>query len=65
MVRTARNLEDPDLAASRQSSSLAALAVSLALVVGGLYLIDTLREQAAQQDCVLSGRTYCALLVNR
>jgi len=59
MVRTARSLEDPDQAAARQTSSLAALAITLALVVAGLYLVDVLRSTAAQQDCALVGcHTY-------
>jgi hypothetical protein len=63
MVRAARIVEDPDLAAQRQTTSLAALAVSLALVVGGLYLVDVLRAQAAEQDCLLSGRSFCGVLI--
>ncbi len=43
----------------RQTGSLAALAVSLALVVTGAYLVEQLRSQAAFQDCVLSGRPSC------
>lgn len=53
--------EHPDAAAHRQSDSLAALSVTLLLIVVGLYLIDTLRAQAALQDCVLSGRLTCAI----
>ena len=53
MVRTARILEDPDLAANRQTRSLAALALTLGLVVAGLFLVDVLRANVAQQDCAL------------
>ena len=49
--------------AERQSASLAALAVTLLIVVIGLFLIDTLRAQAAVQDCVLSGRVECEMFV--
>ena len=45
--------------AERQSTSLAALALTLLLVVIGLYLIDTLRAKASEEDCVLSGRSVC------
>jgi hypothetical protein len=45
--------------AARQSASLAALAVILALVVAGLWLTDELRAEAGVQDCVLSGRVGC------
>ena len=63
MVRTARRFEDPDLTAARQSNSLAALAVSLALVVAGLYVIDVLRANTAVQDCALSGKRVCLQLL--
>ncbi len=43
----------------RQSASLAALAITLLLVVLGLYLTEALRDEASVQDCVLSGRTLC------
>ena len=54
MVRTARSLEDPDQAAARQTSSLAALAITLALGVVGLFLVDVLRANQALQDCALT-----------
>lgn len=59
MVRTLRSFEDPDAAANRQTASLAALAVILALVVGGLYLVQTLRNAADLQDCLMSGQRFC------
>jgi hypothetical protein len=59
MVRTAPAHEDPELTSARQTGSLAALALSLALVVAGLYLVDALRANAAFQDCVLEGRMQC------
>jgi hypothetical protein len=58
MVRTARSLEDPELAANRQTNSLAALAITLCLVVAGLFLVDVLRTTALQQDCAL-GAWHC------
>ena len=48
-----------DEAADRRTSSLAALAVTLGLVVVGLYLVDTLRAQSDIEDCALSGRVGC------
>ena len=51
--------ETAQLDARRQTESLAALAVTLLLVVVGLYLVDVLRAQAAFQDCVLSGQSAC------
>lgn len=47
--------EDPEITANRQTTSLAALAVIMLLVVVGLYLVDVLRAAAAFQDCALSG----------
>ena len=58
MVSTTRS---PQSQSERQTTSLAALAVTLLLVVLGLYLIDSLRLQARVQDCVLSGRIDCEL----
>jgi hypothetical protein len=52
-------IEAPEQAANRQSDSLAALAITLFLVVIGLYLIDRLRAQGEYQDCVLSGHQGC------
>lgn len=51
--------EGPERAARRQTGSLAGLAMTLLLVVIGLFLVDQLRAEAAVQDCVLSGRTGC------
>ena len=62
MVRSVRIHEDPDQAAARQTASLAALAVTLGLIVAGLYLTNVLRANAAEQDCVLTGHATCLLL---
>ena len=59
MISTTRS---PQSQSERQTASLAALAVTLFLVVIGLYLIDALRLQASVQDCVLAGRSNCAVL---
>ncbi len=55
----ARIAEGADRAADRQTGSLAALAVTLLLVVVGLYLVDSLRLCADTEDCMLSGRSGC------
>jgi hypothetical protein len=36
------------------------LAICLALVLGGLFLVYTLKRSAELQDCVMQGRTNCA-----
>ena len=65
MVRTARFHEDPELAAERQTASLAGLALTLALVVAGLFLVETLRAEALRQDCALAGRSGCLMMAGR
>lgn len=47
----------------RQTSSLAALAVVLALVVIGLFLIRTLGTEQKVEDCLLAGRNNCDLML--
>jgi hypothetical protein len=59
MTNVRRFFEDDEAAATRRSNSLAALAVTLFLVVAGLYLIKTLEAQSATQTCLLSGRLTC------
>jgi hypothetical protein len=54
MVRIHRIPEDPDDVAERQTRSLAALAITLALVAAGLFLVDVLRDMALVQDCALA-----------
>jgi len=46
----------------RQTGSLAALALLLALVVAGLFLIRTLRAEAKAEDCMMSGRSACDVM---
>ncbi len=65
MVLSARIPEDPEQVAARQSASLGGLAVTLALVVAGLFLVQTLRTEAARQDMCLAGRVNCLALNER
>lgn len=39
---------------------LIGLLVVVALVLGGLYLFNTLRDSSRLQDCEMQGRTNCA-----
>jgi hypothetical protein len=57
-----RWLQDSQDEADRQTASLAAVAVTLLLIVLGLFLIRELRAQAMLEDCLLSGRTNCVVL---
>lgn len=56
-----RERESEEDAADRVTTSLAGLAMALALVVISLYVTDHLRRMANLQDCMLSGRTDCAV----
>ena len=47
----------------RLTSSLAALAVLLALVVVGLFLVQALQRKSAVENCLLAGRINCGALV--
>jgi hypothetical protein len=52
-------------AADRQTASLAGVAVTLLLVVAGLFLVHVLHDKAVIEDCLLSGRSNCdAVLAN-
>ena len=42
--------------------AVAALVLVVALLAGGLWLMQHLRANAALQDCVMAGRTNCAPL---
>jgi hypothetical protein len=64
MVGFARIHEDPDLAANRQTSSLAALALLLGLIVASLFVVERLRTEAQRQDCAVTGRVVCLAPAN-
>jgi len=46
--------------ARSQRAALIGLAICLALVLGGLFLVYTLKKSSDLQDCVMQGRTNCA-----
>ena len=57
-------VEDQE-AADRQTASLAGVAVTLLLVVVGLFLVHVLHDKAVVEDCLMSGRSNCdAVLAN-
>ena len=41
------------------------LAITVLLVLGGLYLVHALHDTDQIQDCVMSGRTNCAPIYPR
>ncbi|MFH6785570.1 MULTISPECIES: hypothetical protein [Methylobacterium] len=49
---------DPDEAGRRRA--LAAILFLFVLVIGGVWLANTLRREAAREDCLASGRRDCA-----
>ena len=53
--------EDQD----RQTTSLAALAFALFLVIVGLYLVNALNRKSAVEDCLLAGRANCDQVVSQ
>lgn len=57
-------VEDQE-AADRQTASLAGVAITLLLLVIGLFLVHELHNKAMVEDCLLSGRSNCdAVLAN-
>jgi hypothetical protein len=51
-------IEDEE-AADRQTASLAGVAITLLLLVVGLFLVHELHGKAVIEDCLLSGRSNC------
>ncbi len=66
-MQTRKDSTEPDRQreAARQTGSLAALAFALALIVIGLFLVQTLRHGARVEDCLLAGRINCDRLISR
>ena len=54
---------DDEAAANRQTASLGGVAISLLLIVIGLFLVHELHAKAQIEDCLLEGRTNCSILV--
>jgi hypothetical protein len=46
--------------ARSQRAALIGLAICLALVLGGLFLVYTLKRTSDLEDCVMQGRSNCA-----
>jgi hypothetical protein len=51
-----------DEEADRQTASLGAVAVTLFLIVLGLFLVRELHSKAVLENCLLSGRTNCTVM---
>jgi hypothetical protein len=50
-------------AADRQTASLAGVAITLLLLVLGLFLVRELHAKVAIEDCLMAGRSNCDALV--
>ena len=57
--RTPISREDREEDDARFTVSLAGLAVSLALMLVGLYLLDALAAEGRLEDCLMQGRLNC------
>jgi hypothetical protein len=49
--------------ANRQTASLAGVAITLLLLVLGVFLVHQLHAKAEVEDCLLAGRTNCDILL--
>jgi hypothetical protein len=54
---------DDEEAANRQTASLGGIAITLLLLVLGLFLVRELHAKVAIEDCLMAGRLNCDLLV--
>lgn len=51
--------------ANRQTASLAGLAAALLIVVVSLYVVHCLARETALEDCLMSGRTNCDVILQQ
>jgi hypothetical protein len=56
-------LSEDEAEAERQTASLAGVAVTLLLLVVGLFLVRELHASSTIEDCLMAGRTNCDWLV--
>lgn len=55
--------EKDEEAANRQTASLAGIAITLLLLVVGLFLVRELHAKVVIEDCLMAGRPNCDRLV--
>lgn len=65
MRRMSVECEDEQKQEDRVTGSLAGLAVTLLVVVVGLFLVQHLASKARVEDCLLSGRMNCDAMLAR
>lgn len=63
MAKIARYAQPND--DDRQTASLAGLAVTLLVVVVCLFLAKQLHQKSAIEDCLMSGRNNCDMIIAR
>ena len=68
MIRFSYRITEAELqeradAEQRRSSGLVGIAITLALLVAGLFLVQKLHHVSIIEDCMLSGRSNCDALV--
>ncbi len=51
--------DEPDDYRHRMRMNIAGLAVTIVLVAGGLWIVNTMAQMRKNQDCVLMGRPGC------
>ena len=56
-------IDEDEEADNRQTASLAGVAITLLLLVVGLFLVHELHAKAVIEDCLMAGRVQCDLLV--
>jgi hypothetical protein len=56
-------VEEDEETADRQTASLAGIAITLALLAAGLFLVHQLHTKTVVEDCLMAGRNYCDMLV--
>jgi hypothetical protein len=57
------HVEEDEEDANRQTASLAGVAITLLLLVVGLFLVRELHAKAMVEDCLMAGRLHCDLLL--
>jgi hypothetical protein len=55
--------EEAEEEANRQTASLAGVAITLLLLVIGVFLVHELRAKSVLEDCLLTGRHDCDLVL--
>ena len=54
--------DEPDDYRHRMTMNALALAATIGLVMAGVWIADVMAHMRTDQDCVLTGRTACAVI---